>query len=76
MHRYGLRDDEWDRIKDLLPGRKGHVGVTAKNNRLFVEAVLFRYRAGIPWRDLPGRRAVFGREFSRLWRPMPTTNTP
>jgi transposase len=38
-----------------LPGREGHVGVTAKDNRLFVEAVLYRYRAGIPWRDLPER---------------------
>lgn len=53
--RYALRDDQWDRIKDLLPGRKGTVGVTARNNRLFVEAVLYRYRAGIPWRDLPER---------------------
>ena len=53
--RYALRDDQWDRIKDLLPGREGHVGVTAKDNRLFVEAVLYRYRAGIPWRDLPER---------------------
>ena len=55
MHRYGLRDDQWNRIKDLLPGREGWVGVTAANNRLFVEAVLYRYRAGIPWRDLPER---------------------
>jgi transposase len=55
MRRYGLRDDQWERIKDLLPGRDGHVGVTAKDNRLFVEAVLYRYRAGIPWRDLPER---------------------
>jgi transposase len=46
--RYALTDDQWERIKDLLPGRKGHVGVTAKDNRLFVEAVLYRYRAGIP----------------------------
>ena len=38
MRRYALRDDQWDRIKDLLPGRAGHVGVTAKDNRLFVEA--------------------------------------
>ena len=53
--RYALRDDQWDRIKDLLPGRAGYVGVTAKDNRLFVEAVLYRYRAGIPWRDLPER---------------------
>ena len=52
MRRYGLRDDQWDRIKDMLPGRPGTVGVTASDNRLFVEAVLFRYRAGIPWRDL------------------------
>ncbi len=55
MRRYGLRDDQWDRIKDGLPGREGHIGVTAKNNRLFVEAVLYRYRAGIAWRDLPER---------------------
>lgn len=55
MKRYALRDDQWERIKDLLPGRKGYVGCPAKDNRLFVEAVLYRYRAGIPWRDLPER---------------------
>ena len=27
MRRYALRDDQWERIKDLLPGREGHVGV-------------------------------------------------
>jgi transposase len=55
MRRYGLRDDQWDRIKHLLPGQPGWVGVTAADNRLFVDAVLYRYRAGIPWRDLPER---------------------
>jgi hypothetical protein len=55
MRRYGLHDDECDRIKDLLPGREGDVGVTAKDNRLFIEAVLYRYRTGMPWRDLPER---------------------
>ena len=53
--RYALRDDQWIAIEQLLPGRKDTVGVTAKDNRLFVEAVIYRYRAGIPWRDLPGR---------------------
>ena len=43
----------------MLPGREGHVGVTARDNRLFVEAVLYRYRAGIPWRDLPERFGDF-----------------
>jgi transposase len=57
--RHALRDDQWDRINDLLPGREGAVGVTAKDNRLFVEAVLYRYRTGIPWRDLPERFGDF-----------------
>ena len=48
MQRFGLRDDQWDRIKDFLPGREGHVGGNAADNRLFVEAVLYRYRTGIP----------------------------
>ena len=55
VRRYGLRDDQWDRIKDLLPGRAGTVGRPARDNRLFVEAGLYRYRAGLPWRDLPER---------------------
>lgn len=59
MKRYGLRDDQWDRIKDLLPGREDHVGTTARDNRLFVEAVLYRYRSGIAWRDLPERFGDF-----------------
>ena len=50
MRRYGLRDDQWNRIKDFLPGREGHVGGTAEDNRLFVEAVLYRFRTGCPWR--------------------------
>ena len=57
--RYGLRDDQRDRIKALLPGRMGCVGRPARDNRLFVEAVLYRYRAGIPWRDLPERFGDF-----------------
>ena len=57
--RHALRNDQWDRINDLLPGREGAVGVTAKDNRLFVEAVLYRYRTGIPWRDLPERFGDF-----------------
>ena len=36
MERFGLRDDQWDRIKDILPGREGHVGGTAPDNRLLV----------------------------------------
>jgi transposase len=68
MRRYALHDDQWERIKDLLPGREGHVGANAKDNRLFVEAVLWRYRSGAPWRDLPERFGDWNnthRRFSR-----------
>ena len=91
MRRYALRDDQWDPIKDILPGREGHVGSTATDNRLFVEAVLFRFRAGVPWRDLPerfgdwkivyqrastdGPRAAFSSGFSSSWPAITTTNT-
>ena len=55
MRPHRLRDDQWDLIRDGLPGRAGSVGVTATDNRRFVDAVLYRYRAGVPWRDLPER---------------------
>ena len=57
--RYALRNDQWERIKDLLPGREQTVGVTARDNRLFVQAVLLCYRAGTPQRDLPERFGDF-----------------
>jgi transposase len=68
MRRYALRDVQWRRITEGLPRSINHVGVTAADNRLFVEAVIFRYRAGIPWRDLPERFGAWKnihRRFSR-----------
>src|SRR6476646_3076830 len=59
MERFGLHNDQWDRSKDVLPGREGHVGGTAHDNRLVVEAVLYRFRTGCPWRDLPARFGHF-----------------
>lgn len=39
---------KWERVKHLLPDRESQVGVTAIDNRLFVAAVLYPYRAGMP----------------------------
>jgi len=68
VRRYGLCDDQWERICGLLPGRQGHVGVTAADNRLFVEAVLCRCRASVPWRDLPERFGAWKAVHTRFGR--------
>ena len=68
MQRYALRDDQWAKIKDFLPGREGHVGGTATDNRLFVDAIIYRTRTGIPWRDLPERYGDWKPTHKRLRR--------
>jgi transposase len=50
-----LRDDQWHWIEGLLPSKPGDPGVTASNNRQFVEAVLWIARMGSPW-GRPARR--------------------
>ena len=52
LPRHAISDADWDRIKDLLPGRPGKV---AKDNRLFVDAVPGIAKTGAPWRGLPER---------------------
>lgn len=64
LHRHAISDADWDRIKDLLPGRPGQTGWLAADNRLFVDAVLWIARTGAPWRDLPER---FG-NWNSAWR--------
>jgi transposase len=63
-HRHAIVDADWDRIKDHLPGRAGQRGVTARDNRLFIDAVLWIAKTGSPWRDLPER---FG-NWNSVWR--------
>jgi transposase len=54
MHRHALTDEQWARLQPLLPtrpqGRK-----STRGDRLFLDAVVFHAKTGIPWRDLPER---------------------
>ena len=45
-HRHAISDDDWARIKDLLPGQPGQHGKVAKDNRLFLDAVLWIAKTG------------------------------
>ncbi|MGR1217455.1 IS5 family transposase [Metapseudomonas otitidis] len=68
MCRYWLRDDQWQRIKELLPGKSSDRGVTARDNQRFVEAVLWIARTGSPWRDLPEAYGHWHRVYVRYSR--------
>lgn len=65
-----LREDQWARLEALLPGKQGDPGRTARDNRRFVEAVLWVMRTGSPWRDLPEELGQWHRTFVRFsrWR--------
>jgi transposase len=65
MARTKLRDDQWKRIGNLVPGKEGDRGRSGENNRLFVESVLWVIRTGAPWRDLPGEFGNWNSVFQR-----------
>jgi transposase len=68
LDRLILSDRQWERIAGHVPGRLDTRGANGRDNRMFVEGVLWIVRTGSPWRDLP---EVFGewnsvfRRFSR-----------
>ena len=66
MRRHEIADEQWERIKDFLPGQVDDPGVTAKDNRLFVNAVLWMAKTGAPWRDLPERFGPWGTAWKRF----------
>jgi len=64
LPRHAISDEDWERIGVFLPGQSGQHGGVAKDNRLFIDAVLYVARTGIPWEDLPAR---FGK-WNSVWR--------
>jgi transposase len=65
---YDLRDDQWELIKESLPGKAGDRGRTGLDNRGFIRAVMWIARTGAPWRALPaeyGKWATVHKRFMR-----------
>src|SRR4028119_2318767 len=63
-----VSDAAWEKIASLLPGKASDPGATARDNRLFLEAVLWRVRTGAPWRDLPSEFGHWNSVFQRFRR--------
>ena len=65
MHRHALTDAQWRRLQRVLPAQlSGPASI--KGDRLFIEAVLFRAKTGLPWRDLPERFGPWKSVYNRF----------
>lgn len=58
-------DEQWTRIEPLLPTNVGRQGHPFGEHRRVVEGIVYRYRTGMPWRDLP--RGEFG-PWKTVWK--------
>lgn len=68
MPRRIISDSQWERVAPLLPGKDGDRGRSARDNREFLEAVLWIARTGAPWRDLPNEFGLWNSVFRRFRR--------
>ena len=59
---------QWVRAAHLLPGKDGDPGRSARDNREFLEAVLWIARTGALWRDLPDEFGLWNSVFQRFRR--------
>jgi len=60
-----LTDEQWAQLQRLLPKRRQ--GPRSKiGDREFINAVLFRAKTGVPWRDLPERFGPWKSIYNRL----------
>ena len=66
MHRHELTDAEWKRIAALL--RVGPGPRSRRGDRDFINAVIWRVKTGVPWRDLPERFGPWKTVYNRFCR--------
>lgn len=59
-----LTDAQWTLIEPLLPSSKGKRSRPFRDHRQVLDGIVFRYRTGCPWRDVPER---FG-PWKTLWK--------
>src|SRR5258708_5690622 len=65
MRRHALTEEHWRRLQKVLPEQKTGPASTL-GDRQFIEAVLFRAKTGMPWRDLPERFGPWKSVYNRF----------
>jgi transposase len=48
-----LTDAQWARVEPLMPSSDGQRGRPFRDHRQVIEGIVYRFRTGIAWRDLP-----------------------
>jgi transposase len=65
VHRHALTEEQWRLVEAVIPKQKA--GPEARRgDRLFIDAVLFRAKTGMPWRDLPERFGPWKSVYNRF----------
>jgi transposase len=65
VHRHALSDEQWERIRRFLPDKRTGPEST-RGDRLFIDAVLYRAKTGVAWRDLPERFGPWKSVYNRF----------
>ena len=68
MERHALTDDQWERLRPLLPPPSSGRGRPRNDDRTVVEGILWRLATGVPWRDLPPHFGSWRTVYSRFRR--------
>ncbi len=63
-----LTDGQWGRISGLMPSSDGKRGKPFRDHRQVVEGIIYRYRTGVAWRDLPSEFGPWQTVWKRLRR--------
>lgn len=65
MVRQQLDERQWQKVRAVLCAKRG-AGRPGKDDRNFIEAVLWWRRTGVPWRDLPVEFGAWKTVFNRF----------
>jgi transposase len=60
-----MSEEQWRRVEAVIPKQKSGPEAT-RGDRLFIDAVLFRAKTGMPWRDLPERFGSWKSVYNRF----------
>jgi transposase len=75
-NRGDITNEQWERLKGLLPERKIRRGRPSQDHRQILNGILWVLRTGAPWRDMPERYGKWTTIYSRFqrWRKSGTWN--